>query len=57
CIVYNDAGKDAMAVSVVGVEDLVVVVTGDAVLVIPKDRAQDVRHAVQELKERKAKQL
>lgn len=57
CIVYNDAGPDAMAVSVVGVEDLVVVVTGDAVLVIPKDRAQDVRYAVQELKKRNAKQL
>ena len=57
CIVYNDAGPDAMSVSVVGAEDLIVVVTNDAVLVIPKDRAQDVRHAVQELKRRNAKQL
>ncbi|MDZ4858758.1 MAG: mannose-1-phosphate guanylyltransferase [Candidatus Hydrogenedentes bacterium] len=57
CIVYNDAGADAMAVGVVGVKDLVVVVTSDAVLVIPKDRAQDVRHAVQELKKRNGKQL
>ena len=57
CIVYNDAGPDAMAVSVVGAEDLVVVVTTDSVLVIPKDRAQDVRHAVQELKKRNATQL
>lgn len=56
CIVYNDAGDD-VAVGVVGVEDLVVVVTNDAVLVIPKDRAQDVRQAVQELKKRNAKQL
>ncbi|MCC6695082.1 MAG: mannose-1-phosphate guanylyltransferase [Candidatus Hydrogenedentes bacterium] len=57
CIVYNEAGADRIAVSVVGAEDLVVVVTEDAVLVIPKDRAQDVRHAVQELKKRGAKQL
>ena len=57
CIVYNDAGPDQMAVSVVGAQDLIVVVTNDAVLVIPKDRAQDVRHAVLELKKRGAKQL
>ncbi len=57
CIVYNDLGATDMAVSVVGAEDLVVVVTKDAVLVIPKDRAQDVRRAVQELKERDAGQL
>lgn len=57
CIVYNDAGADRMAVSVVGAKDLVVVVTNDAVLVIPKDQAQDVRHAVQELKKRGGKQL
>ena len=50
-IVYNDRG-DNVAVGVVGVEDLVVVVTDDAVLVIPKDRAQDVRHIVTALKER-----
>ncbi|MCP4640106.1 MAG: NTP transferase domain-containing protein [bacterium] len=52
CIVYNDPGADAMAVGVVGVEDLVVVVTKDAVLVAPKDRAQDVKKVVTELKER-----
>jgi mannose-1-phosphate guanylyltransferase len=57
CIVYNHPGADKMAVGVVGAENLAVVVTEDAVLVIPKDRAQDVRHAVQELKKRNAKQL
>ncbi|MCL4693825.1 MAG: hypothetical protein KJ060_15095, partial [Candidatus Hydrogenedentes bacterium] len=41
----------------VGAQDLVVVVTKDAVLVIPKDRAQDVRHEVKELKDRGAGQL
>ncbi len=57
CIVYNDIGPDAMAVSVVGAEDLVVVVTKDGILVTPKDRSQDVRRAVAELKQRGAKQV
>ena len=57
CIVVNEAGADKIAVSVVGAEGLVVVVTDDGVLVIPKDRAQDVRHAVAILKARKAKQV
>lgn len=56
-IVYNAAGADAMAVSVVGMDNVVVVVTEDGVLVIPKDRAQDVRHAVAELKKRGGKQI
>ncbi len=57
CIVYNDAGADRIAVSVVGVEDLIVVVSRDGVLVVPKSRAQDVRHAVAELKRRGATQV
>lgn len=57
CIVYNDAGPDKMAVAVVGVEDLAVIVGADGVLVIPKNRAQDVRKAVAGLKERNAPQL
>ena len=56
-IVYNDAGPDEMAVSVVGMDAVVVVVSKDGVLVIPKDRSQDVRHAVNELKARGAKQV
>lgn len=56
CIVYNETG-DEMAVSVVGAQDLVVIVTRDAVLVIPKDRAQDVRHAVDALRKRDARQV
>ena len=43
-IVCNHAGK-AMKVAVIGAEGLVVVVTDDAVLVVPKDRAQEVRAA------------
>jgi mannose-1-phosphate guanylyltransferase len=44
---------DAGTVAVVGVEGLVVVRTGDAVLVMPKERSQDVRRIVAELTERK----
>ncbi len=40
-------------ITVVGVEGLVVVRTGDAVLVLPKERSQDVRKIVAELNERK----
>ena len=56
-IVYNEPGAERMAVATVGVEDLVVVVTNDAVLVIPKSRAQEVRCAIEALKQRGANQL
>lgn len=56
CVVFNEPG-DGMAVGVVGVEGLAVVVSSDGVLVIPKDRAQDVRQVVAELKKRGATQL
>jgi mannose-1-phosphate guanylyltransferase len=39
-------------VALVGVHDLVVVETDDAILIIPRDRAQDVRAIVDELKAR-----
>jgi mannose-1-phosphate guanylyltransferase len=39
-------------VALVGVDDLVVVDSGDALLVIPRDRAQDVRQVVEKLRER-----
>jgi mannose-1-phosphate guanylyltransferase len=38
--------------ALLGVSDMVVVETDDAVLVIPRDRAQDVRLVVDALKER-----
>jgi len=56
-IVYNDEGPDGMAVGVIGLEGVVVAVAGDAVLVMPKDRAQDVRKIVAALKERGGRQL
>lgn len=48
-ILSNDPN---VVVTVLGVEGLVVAVTGDAVLVLPKDRAQDVRQIVEQLKAR-----
>ena len=39
-------------VAVLGLRDLIVVDTPDAVLVCPRDRAQDVKSLVDELKER-----
>lgn len=58
CVVYVDreSGSDK-AVVVLGAEELVVVVTDDAVLVAPKDRAQDIKQAVTALKERGAQQV
>lgn len=48
-VVHAPAGE---LVALVGVEGLVVVRAGDATLVCPKDRAQDVRAIVEELKRR-----
>ena len=48
-IVVADEG--APFVGVLGVRDLVVIATRDAVLVIPKDRAQDVRRIVEAAKQ------
>ena len=49
CYVSAPRGK---LVALVGVEDLVVVDTADAILVMPRDRAQDVRAVVDALKAR-----
>lgn len=51
CIIYNAPGAQRMAVAVSGLDDVIVVTTEDAVLVLPKDRAQDVRQIVQALRE------
>jgi mannose-1-phosphate guanylyltransferase len=51
-IVYNAAGEQVVSVGVAGMENVVVVVTEDAVLVLPKDRAEEVKAIVQELKKR-----
>ncbi len=51
CIVMNSVGQD-IAVAAIGVENLVIVTTTDGILVCPKDRVQDVRKAVNALRER-----
>jgi mannose-1-phosphate guanylyltransferase len=48
---------DQGTIAVLGVEDLVVVRTGDAVLVMPKSRSQEVRKLVSELTARGRKDL
>jgi len=53
CLALDAAGNllfsDSGTIAVLGVEGLVVVRTGDAVLVMPKHRSQEVRRLVQEL--------
>lgn len=51
-IVFNDPGVERMAVAVVGLEGVVVATTPDGILVCRKDRVQDVRRAVAELRKR-----
>lgn len=48
---------DAGTVAVLGVEGLVVVRTGDTVLVLPKERSQDVRQLIAELQARGRSEL
>ncbi len=48
----SDAGAGKRVIALVGVEDLVVVETDDALLVVPRARAQDVKEAVAALKAR-----
>ncbi|HOH50333.1 MAG TPA: hypothetical protein PLI98_06335, partial [Candidatus Hydrogenedentes bacterium] len=57
CVVYQEAGGEDRAVAVLGAKDLVVVVTPDAVLVMPKDRAENLRTVVEQLRKRGAGQL
>ncbi len=56
-IAYNEPGAKNMAVCVIGMRDVVVVTSADGVLVCPKNRAQDVRKAVEMLKKRNADQV
>ncbi|NPC72596.1 NTP transferase domain-containing protein [Corallococcus exiguus] len=53
CVVLSDK----RTLSVVGMHDVVVVDSGDAVLVVPKDKSQDVRKVVEALKARKRTKL
>jgi mannose-1-phosphate guanylyltransferase len=55
CLVYNQAS--GITVALTGVYDLLVVVTGDAVMICNKQNAQEVRTIVQALKERRPEKL
>ncbi len=55
--VYNEPGAERMAVGVIGMEGVVVVTSPDGILICPKDRCQDVRRIVDELKKRGAGQV
>jgi len=50
-IVFNEPGQ-GMAVAVIGLEGVVVATTPDGVLVCQKERAQDVRRALDEIRKR-----
>ncbi|NWG72292.1 MAG: NTP transferase domain-containing protein [Parvularculaceae bacterium] len=49
--------SDGPLVGVIGLNDLVVIASGDAVLVAPRDRSEDVKRIVDELKARRRKDL
>ena len=53
-ILYGDGRR---VIAAVGVEDLVIVATDDAVLVMPKSRAQDVREVVKNLESTNRKEF
>jgi mannose-1-phosphate guanylyltransferase len=54
CVIYGDEGS---LVALVGVEDLVVVQSGNTVLVCPRDRAQEVKAIVTQLENEAPEQL
>ncbi len=45
-------GKDNKLIATIGVDDLVIIDTDDALLVCPKSRSQEVKKVIEELKER-----
>jgi mannose-1-phosphate guanylyltransferase len=55
-LLFSDSGTSGL-IAVLGVKDLVVVRTGDTVLVMPKERAQEVRRIVAELAARGREEL
>ena len=51
-IVYNAEGDSKISVAALGLENMIVVVKNNAVLILPKNRAQEVREIVAKLRER-----
>lgn len=54
CVIY---GSDSKLIATIGVDDLVIIDTDDALLVCPKSRAQEVKKLVEELKDRGGRYL
>ncbi len=48
---------DGPFIGAIGIKDMIIVATGDAILIAPKSRAQDVKKIVDELKARKREDL
>lgn len=51
-LVYSSPSSNHKTVALIGVDDLCVIDTGDALLIVRRDRSQDVRLVVDELKKR-----
>jgi len=51
--IINKSTNDNIIVSGIGLENFVIVVTDDAVLVCPKDRVQDVKKSVEQIRNKK----
>lgn len=56
-IVYNAPGQKKIAVAAMGLKDMVVVVNDDAVLIVPRSMAQDMRKVTVALRDRGATQV
>lgn len=50
CLIYSEG--DNKVIATIGLEDLIIVDTPDALLICPKERAQDVKKIVEKLKEK-----
>jgi mannose-1-phosphate guanylyltransferase len=50
-LIYRTGSGSPRLVTVIGVEDLMVIDTGDVLMICPRDRAEDVRHVVDHLAE------
>jgi mannose-1-phosphate guanylyltransferase len=52
-IIANYSTNSSMMISAVGLDNVVIIVTDDSIVVVPKDKVQDVKKVVASLRERK----
>ncbi|RIL04944.1 MAG: mannose-1-phosphate guanylyltransferase [Proteobacteria bacterium] len=57
CIVHSEGPANSRLVALLGVEDLVIIDSGDALLVCARDRVQDVKQVVEQLQKGKREDL